>query len=176
MKSTRETCLLGAMNRSFTMARRLACRVASRHAALLLASFVVCMLSGCGSRLARVSGQVTLDGQPLRGGGEVRATVKFQPASGTGPAAMALVDENGNYSLSTGSQKGIPPGDYLVVCSASQLVKAAGSNTAQGARRITDPKYDNPTTSGLRFTVESGKNEFNIPLQSPPKTAGPSGG
>jgi hypothetical protein len=155
---------------SFPKRRTPAYRVACRYAAILLASCVVCVLSGCGSGLARVSGQVTLDGQPLRGGGDVRATVKFQPASGAGPAAMALVDENGNYSLTTGSQKGIPPGDYLVVCSASQLVKVVGSNAAQGARRITDPKYDNPSASGLRFTVQSGKNEFNIPLQSPSKT------
>jgi len=156
---------------SFPKGRTPAYSVALRCAAILLTPFVVCVLSGCGNGLARVSGQVTLDGQPLRGGGDVRATVKFQPANGTGPAAMGLVDENGNYSLSTGSQNGIPPGDYVVVCSASQLVKGAGSNAAQGARRITDPKYDNPSTSGLRFTVQSGKNEFNISLESPSKSA-----
>jgi|tagenome__1003787_1003787.scaffolds.fasta_scaffold20227987_1 hypothetical protein len=142
-----------------------------RYAIVLLAPLFVAALNGCGNGLSRVSGQVTLDGQPLRAGSDVRVTVKFQPASGAGPAAIALVDENGNYSLSTGSQTGVPPGDYVIACSASQLVKVAGTSAPQGARRITDPKYDNPTTSGLRFTVQSGKNEFNIPLQSPPKTA-----
>jgi hypothetical protein len=139
--------------------------------AMLVAPLFVSALNGCGNGLSHVSGQVTLDGQPLRGGGDVRATVKFQPASGTGPAAMALVDGNGNYSLSTGSQVGVPPGDYVVACSASQLVKTSGTSAPQGAHRITDPKYDNPSTSGLKFTVQSGKNEFNIPLQSAPKTA-----
>ena len=40
-----------------------------------------------------------------------------------------------------------------------------------GGRHITDPKYANAKTSGLKCTVQSGKNEFNIPLQKPPKTA-----
>jgi hypothetical protein len=139
-------------------------------AALFVAALFLASLNGCGNGLARVSGQVSLDGRPLRSGSDTRVTVKFQPASGTGPSGVGLVDENGNYSLSTGSQNGLPPGDYVVACSASQLVKAAGSNVAQGARRITDPKYDNPTTSGLKFTVQPGKNELNIPLQSSPKS------
>ncbi|HEX3601615.1 MAG TPA: hypothetical protein VHU84_15795 [Lacipirellulaceae bacterium] len=146
-----------------------------RCAVLLAAPLFLATLIGCGNGLARVSGQVTLDGQPLRAGSDTRVTVKFQPASGTGPTGVGLVDENGIYSLSTGSQNGLPPGDYLIACSGSQLIKAAGSNAVQGARRITDPKYDNPSTSGLKFTVQSGKNEFNIPLQSAPKTASHAG-
>ncbi len=138
---------------------------------LVAASLLLAAVGGCGNGLARVSGQVTLDGQPLRADSDTRITVQFQPASGTGPSGVGLVDQNGSYSLSTGSQNGLPPGDYVVACSASQLVKVAGSNVAQGARRITDPKYDNPASSGLKFTVQSGKNEFNIPLQSSPKTA-----
>ena len=40
----------------------------------------------------------------------------------------------------------------------------------QGGRAITDPKYASAKTSGLKFTVQPGKNEFNIPLTSPPKS------
>jgi hypothetical protein len=148
--------------------RRLACA--------LLAAVLCIGLSGCGNGLAQVSGQVTLDGQALHGGhGDVRVTVEFQPANGFGSTAIGLADENGNYTLGTGSQTGIPPGDYLVICSASELVRQKGSNAVQGSRQITDPKYSDAKTSGLKFTVQPGKNEFNIPLSSPPKTPARSG-
>ena len=142
-------------------------------AAMLAACFV---LSGCGNGLAQVSGQVTLDGQPLRGGsGDVRVTVHFLPASGVGPTAIGLADENGNYILGTGSQTGVPPGDYVVTCAASALVRPAGGSAAPSGRRIIDPKYANATTSGLQFTVQPGNNEFDISLQSPAKTSSRSG-
>ena len=149
---------------SVSLYRRLACA--------LLAAVVCIGLSGCGNGLAQVSGQVTLDGQPLHGGhGDVRVTVEFQPANGFGSTAIGLADENGNFTLGTGSQTGIPPGDYLVICSASELVRQKGSNAVQGSRQITDPKYSDAKTSGLKFTVQAGKNVFNIPLTSPPKTS-----
>jgi hypothetical protein len=121
------------------------------------------VLSGCGNGLAKVSGQVTLDGQPLHAGkGDVRVTVQFQPADGMGANAVGLADENGNYKIATGSQTGIRPGDYLVTCSVSTLGRGGP---------VADPKYANAKTSGLRVTIQPGKNEFNIPLQSPPKSA-----
>jgi hypothetical protein len=147
-----------------------------RIAGALSVTALSIMLSGCGNGLAQVSGQVTLDGQPLHGGhGDVRVTVQFQPAGGFGSTAIGLADENGNYTLGTGSQTGIPPGDYFVICSASELVRVKGSNAVQGGRQITDPKYSNAKTSGLKFTVQPGKNEFSIPLMSAPKTPARSG-
>jgi hypothetical protein len=143
-----------------------------RIAAALTASAVCLLLSGCGNGLARVSGQVTLDGQPIRAGaGNVRVTVQFQPANGTGSTAIGLADENGNYSLATGSQDGIPPGDYLVTCTASELLPATAGSSTRGSRRISDPKYANAKTSGLQFTVQPGNNAFDIPLVSSAKSA-----
>src|SRR5262245_16132973 len=138
------------------------------NVALLSCLALACgMASGCGSGLAEVSGVVTLDGQPLRGGsGDTRVTIQVQPASGNGSTSIGLADENGIYKLGTGSKTGIPPGEYLVSCSASQLVLARDGKTSAGARRITDPKYANAKTSGLKFVVAPGKNEFNIPLVS----------
>lgn len=101
--------------------------------------------------------------------------VQFQPVSGTGTNAAGLADENGNYVLGTGSQTGIPPGEYYVVCSGTELIRAKGSGDVQGGRAIADPKYASAKTSGLKFTVQPGKNEFNIPLTSPPKTPARSG-
>ena len=128
---------------------------------------LVVTASGCGNGLAQVSGVVTLDGQPLRGGaGDTRVTVQFQPASGTGSTSIGLADENGVYRLGTGSQMGIPPGDYLVSCSASQLGSAAAGQNAGGARSLVDRKYANAKTSGLSCSVQPGANVYDITLVS----------
>ena len=133
-----------------------------RALGLGLAAIVLIAMAGCGNGLAQVTGQVTLDGQPIQGGkGDTRVTVQFQPADGVGANAVGLADENGNYKIATGSQGGVKPGDYYVSCSVSTL-KPGG--------RIADPKFANAKTSGLRVTVQPGSNEFNVPLTSPPKT------
>lgn len=140
-----------------------------RLSCLLCSMFSSLAIAGCGSGLAQVSGVITVDGQPLRGGsGDTRVTVEFQPASGVGSAAIGLADENGFYTLGTGSKTGILPGEYLVTCSASRLNPSPTGAGAAGARRITDPKYANAKTSDMTFTVQPGKNEFNIELKSPP--------
>jgi hypothetical protein len=132
-----------------------------RVAGLLVVSLSFVALNGCGNGLAQVSGQVTLDGNPLRAGKDVaRVTVQFLPADGQGANGVGLADENGVYRIGTGSQFGVRPGDYLVTCFVSPLDRA--SPTA-------DPKFGNAKTSGLRFTVQPGKNEFSIPLQSAAK-------
>ena len=132
----------------------------------LSALAVSLVVSGCGNGLAHVSGQVTLDGQPLHGGnGDTRVTVQFQPTNGTGTTAIGLADENGNYTVGTGSQSGIAPGEYFVTCTAAQIVSSP-TGGAPGGRRITPEKYANAKTSGFKFTVESGRNEFNLPLAS----------
>jgi hypothetical protein len=137
-----------------------------------VASMLFVQICGCGNGLAQVSGQVTLDGQPLRGGIEdTRVTIQFQPASGAGSTAIGLADENGNYVLGTGSKSGIPPGEYLVTCSAQQIVDAKTPKTKNGVRQVTDLKYANAKTSGLKFTVEPGRNQLDIPLESSTKKA-----
>jgi hypothetical protein len=133
-------------------------------ASMLLAATALC---GCGRNLSQVSGVVTLDGQPLRGGDDVRATVCFQPSSGSGTVAMGLLDEHGRYRLSSGSQEGVVPGEYVVTFSASQLVRSTDGRAA-GGRRITDASYADAKTSGFKFTVEPGQNEFDLALNSQP--------
>jgi hypothetical protein len=132
-------------------------------AGLCVVVLVGATLVGCGNGLAQVSGLVTLDGQPIQGGaGDTRVTVEFHPASGIGSVSIGLADESGNYTLGTGAKTGIPAGEYLVSCSASQLVPGGG------ARRITDPKFASTKTSGLTCSVAPGSNEFNIALTSAP--------
>jgi hypothetical protein len=138
---------------------------------VVLLATVTVSAGGCGNDLAQVTGAVTVDGQPLRGGGDVRATVIFQPATGDGRVAVGLVNADGRYRLSSGSQEGVVPGDYVATCSATKLVTNDGGVT--GGRRLTDPIYANIKTSGLKFTVQPGKNEFDLALHSRPGTPSP---
>ena len=128
---------------------------------------LVLSMVGCGSDLAEVRGTVTVDDQPLRGGSGVRATVVFQPASGGGAPGVGLIDESGNFTLSSGADRGVRPGDYVVTVTATQLIpdKSNPSGPASG-RRITDARYANAKTSGFQFTVEPGRNDFHLALQS----------
>lgn len=127
-------------------------------------AIVLCAeLTGCGNGLGQVGGQVTLDGVPVKGGKEgARVTVQFQPADGVGANGIGLADENGKYTIGTGSQFGVRPGEYYVSCTVNSL-------DANGPKA--DPKFASTKTSGLKFTVGPGRNEFNIPLTSPPKKA-----
>ena len=142
------------------------------HAACALAFCLMCLiLTGCGNGLSQVSGTVTLDGQSLKAGQDgARVTVQFFPANGVGPNGVGLVDENGIYKIGTGSQFGVPAGEYNVACS-------VGFNGASAAAkpRGADPKFSSAKTSGLHFKVESGKNQFDIPLTSAAKTPGRAG-
>jgi len=134
--------------------------------AILCVSFV-----GCGNNLARVTGVVTIDGQPLRGGEGVKATVMFQPQSGGAPA-VGPIDENGRYELSTGSQTGIAAGKYQVSCTATQIIASNTPGGTPSGKRITDPKYASVKTSGLQFEVQPGHNQFDINLESSPTNTG----
>jgi hypothetical protein len=122
-------------------------------------------LAGCGNDLGQVSGLVTLDGKPLRGGNGVSATVMFQPLGG-GVPGVGVVDGEGRYAITSGSQSGVKPGGYAVTCAATQLIPGKDGGAASG-KGLTDPKYASAATSALQFTVQPGANEFNIDLQSP---------
>lgn len=142
--------------------------VASRHGFLLLASFCVMFVSsGCGSKHgAKVEGHVTLDGQPLPA--TCLGSVAFYPSSG-GPPAMGRIDEDSNYTLSTGREPSLPPGDYKVTVAANEppstLVATNGLAPPPG-KPITPPRYRQSRTSGLQYTVDSGSNEINLELTS----------
>ena len=70
----------------------------------------------------------------------------FSRSMESGPNAVGLADEDGNYKIATGSQGGIRPGDYCCHLLREQLLKASGTGTS-----ITDPKYANAKTSGLKI-------------------------
>jgi hypothetical protein len=139
-----------------------------RHLTTLLVIFLAAMsLAGCGDGMARVKGQVTLDGQPVEGGKDgAYVIVQFLPANGAGPNGAAIADQNGRYTIGTGSHYGVVPGDYVVTCT----YRPVHPND-----RVPDRKFSDAKTSGMKCTARPGNNEFNISLESPPKTAPRSG-
>lgn len=143
-------------------------RSLSHFAAAIVALGLLGLLSGCGNGLAEVSGVVTLDGQPLRGGQGVVATVMFQPVSGSGSPGVGNVDPDGRYKLFTGVRPGAAPGEYVVTCSATQVIPSNDGGAASG-KALTDPKYASAQTSGLACSVRPGDNTFDIALESAKK-------
>lgn len=129
-------------------------------------SVALAALSGCGGVYdASVDGVVTLDSNPVP-----RGTVTFKP-TGSGPAAYGQIQSDGSYSLRTGREEGLPPGDYQVTVVANE--PAPVQQTATGAppppgKPITPGWYKRPETSGLQFSVEPGSNDINLELTSTP--------
>lgn len=137
----------------------------------MLVILLVVASSGCsGPNAASVSGNVTLDGQPLTTG-----SVSFHPDGGGGGApAYGQIDSSGNYSLSTGTDAGLAPGKYVAVVVATkeppQLYDKTGAEIPPIP--ITPAKYGSTTTSDLRVDVKAGKNEVPLALQSAGKSGG----
>jgi hypothetical protein len=121
---------------------------------------------GCGGTYdATVSGMVTLDGNVVP-----RGTVAYQPVAG-GPAAYGPIAEDGSYTIRTGSEQGLPSGEYAVTVTANEppaVQQTASGGPPPPGKPITPPWYRSKDMSGLRFTVESGANEFNLELKSQP--------
>ena len=122
--------------------------------------------SGCGSTYdATVAGVVKLDDKVIPGG-----LVGFHPAS-RGPSAYAVTDENGSYSVRTGREAGLPPGEYSVTVAANEppaIARTEQGNPPPLGKPITPAWYRMKETSGLKFTVKPGKNEINLDLTSQP--------
>jgi hypothetical protein len=121
-------------------------------------------LAGCGGIYdATVSGTVSLDGKKLTVG-----TVSFHPVAG-GPASYAQVSSDGTYAVQTGREQGLKSGDYVVTVEANErpteLRSQDGGPPAIG-KRITPSWYGAKQTSGLRYTVEGGRNTINLELTS----------
>jgi hypothetical protein len=134
-----------------------------------LAVALVCIqLVGCGGDHAAVSGTVSLDGKRMLGDRDHRVTVMFVPESGSGATTAALLDENGSYTLATGSQGGIKPGAYLVAISGVDVIRSADGSAPPGVRQITPKRFADPKESGFRADVQPGSNNFDFELKSGP--------
>jgi hypothetical protein len=132
----------------------------------LVLMFMSTCVTGCSNDLASVSGTVTLDGQVISGGPELRGTVYFSPSEGSGASAVGILDSSGQYTLSMGSTEGIRPGKYVVAISATKLIPARTPGGMPGGQLITPPRYANARDSGLQAAVQPGNNTLDFALTS----------
>jgi len=120
------------------------------------------LLAGCGSKVATVSGKVTLDGKPL-----TKGDVAFY-AGGAAALATGSIDSSGNYTLRTGTDRGLTPGNYQVTIVANDIVEPTTEFAPLMPKLITPAKYSSASTSGLTAEVKAGSNTHNFDLQSSP--------
>lgn len=146
-----------------------------------LVGALVVGLAGCGGapvsqKIARVSGNVKLNGAPLVG-----ATVTFQPLDAKGqnlPSSFGKTDDQGNYSLEvvTNGKQGAVVGEHAVRIThpdddvakaggSSQDIEDAGTAAVRGQRKIPE-RY--ASGSQFKFTVTpDGATDADFELKSP---------
>jgi hypothetical protein len=124
---------------------------------------------GCGKPVGKVSGKVTKGGTPLPGGtityvsadGKVKLSGEIKPEDGTYSIPNVPVGD-GKFGIDNSSLRGTSmPGTSL-----PDPQKMAGTHlpddlpkpAAQGKYVPIDPKYKDPNTSGLSWTVKRGNN------------------
>lgn len=124
----------------------------------LLALFV---LYGCGGKLdSSVSGLVTIDGEPLRTG-----RVVFHAVTG-GAMAYGTIDADGRYKITTGREKGLTAGDYVVTVVATEA--PPGPIGESYGKLISPTQYTTQETTTLKFTIQRGANRIDLPLRNNP--------
>jgi hypothetical protein len=140
--------------------------VSDRTRTLLAASAALLLLgltAGCGGPpRAKVSGTVTLDGQPVESG-----TISFYPTANSGPTAGGGI-ENGRYTLEAS------PGEMTVVISANKVVgkhkmfDTKDSPVVDKVAEVIPERYNK--TSELKVTLKPGVNdEVNFELTTKKK-------
>jgi hypothetical protein len=119
----------------------------------------------CGSdgpEMAKVTGKVTYQGKPVPKG-----TVTFvSPNAATHRNAVGQLDATGNYRLQTEQPgDGAQVGDYEVTVYAhDDVILDYKPKVPVPPKILTPEKYENPKTSGLKRTVKSGSNTFDLEL------------
>jgi hypothetical protein len=130
-------------------------------------------LAGCGKGTGFVTGKVTYRDKPVPSG-----AVTFHGANGRTDSGS--LDAEGNYTIPqapVGPVKvtvvtGLPPGPAPVIRRPGGEKppqhpgeKAGGTGPAPRKHVVLPKKYEDPQQSGLTFTVTSGAQTINIPLQ-----------
>ena len=121
--------------------------------ALGIISLLLLTLAGCGGKgpIAKVSGKVTVGGQPVTG-----AMINFISPE-TGVAASNNLDASGAYSI----QMGLKPGTYkvfVVPTSSADQPPMPGKPPPKASESKVPLKYRSDATSGLTAELKEGDN------------------
>ena len=122
---------------------------------------------GCGgSDWGKVTGIVTVDGQPVGPG-----TLVFEPSDESrvnDPSSLGYFDDSGRYELvSVGKKRGAPTGNYRVLVMEGGPASLAGEGSAvalQRTRKSAIPKRYGDYAAGLTAEVEPGRQEIDFQL------------
>ena len=129
------------------------------------AMFVLVLLVGCGpgSDMGYVSGNVTLDDEPVGYAAVIFSQEGARPSVGT-------TDAEGNYKLTyTRSKMGAMIGQHKVTIAQENpnVGLQEGEAPAEDFVAVKIPgKYSSPEKTELTETVEQGNNEINFELKS----------
>jgi hypothetical protein len=128
------------------------------------------LLTGCGGaagpELGKVSGRVTLDGQPL-----ANAVVRFQPAGAGGTYSTGRTDADGNYQLRySRDQYGALIGSHRVSVSTAAPDAEDKQGNPSPVRERVPVQYN--AESSLIHEVEAGSNEIDLELSGVGRIAG----
>lgn len=130
---------------------------------MLAALAALVLLTGCGPSRPRclpVSGQVLLDGKPLRAG-----FVRVVPASGR--MAIGKINSDGRFQLTT-----FEPGDGCILGThpveiiAAQNIADEISKHPIAVQPVVPQKYGSVETSGLSITINGRNDSWTIRLTS----------
>ncbi|MCL2623013.1 MAG: hypothetical protein FWD31_05030 [Planctomycetaceae bacterium] len=137
---------------------------------VLFFACVLTALAGCTKSpydLVKVTGTVTLDGQPTE------AVVNFFPIDNQQRGAIGQAGSNGKFVLGTlQGNDGAVAGKHRVAISSKTPPPMSGSAQMLGgeSQPYVSPfpeKYGHPTTSGFEVEVKKGeKNDFTFDLKS----------
>jgi len=130
------------------------------RASCALAALIV-LMAGCNPekvpRLGKVTGTVTLEGQPV-----ADARVLFEGAQPGEPPSVGKTDASGNYELYySRGHKGATIGDHAVYIS---TYEPATDDNPQVKKETIPTKYNGK--SELKSTVKRGTNKMDFQLQA----------
>lgn len=135
------------------------CRKALLASVLLLAAST---LTGCSkpprAECFPVRGQVTRDGTPLA---DVMVVLHplFEPALAFS-RPLAHSGPDGKFALMTyETADGAPAGEYAITLELRDL-RPSGEEMIRDGKNLLPPRYAQPSTTPLRFTVKAGENEI----------------
>lgn len=135
-------------------------------AVFTLSALGILSCSGCSKSMpATVSGQILIEGQAPSG--YLSGEVMFHPTGG-GAAALAPLESDGKYTISTGATKGLEPGPYEVTVRVAETdpKPPGGYKSPPAQRMLSHGRYQIRGQSGLTADVQPGKNEIDFDLEA----------
>ena len=88
----------------------------------------------------------------------------------SGPSAYGTITSGGRYDLKTGASGGLEVGDYVVTVAANATPEQAAAMGFKVGREgimplLTPPIYADNSTSPLKASVKSGRQELDFDLE-----------